>query len=534
MRVLVVENEYESREGLAAMIRSLKPDTTVSTAKDAMSGLSEIAAAPPDLIFLDIRMPGMDGLSMLERIRHTNPNLPVAIISAFDEFAYAQKALRLGACDYLVKPCPAEAIGQILRHTAPNPPSSSIDPINKPYPTDWQNLSALPRWLKGLAEYPAALSQGHTGGFLSLAIARSDDADYLSHVAAALEDDFRVKAREWFAPYGACHVFRNQASGEDAEYVMAALCSGAPSCPPPESIRAFFQEIAALAMMRHGLTMTVAVGGYADDLTRRPGEIYYPLKALAEYSFYLPNGPMLPGDVAVDAKRAFSRERLRSVERAIREGLKNDVNRHVTELFADAAEPPYMPPQRLRYALHAGLSRVIGKLGASLTPQARDLMIERVGALCSDARRLEALESGCRALCLELAEAVEDTHKARASSIMEHCLEYMRAHCGDPALTLDGMAARCHYSPGYFGTLFKQETGQAFVQCLNRMRVEKACGLLMDSRLKVYEIAQRVGFSDFRYFIRVFKQSEGQSPNQYRTAAAHVAPDSIPREEPRL
>ena len=83
-------------------------------------------------------------------------------------------------------------------------------------------------------------------------------------------------------------------------------------------------------------------------------------------------------------------------------------------------------------------------------------------------------------------------------------------------ITLSMVANEIYITSGYLSTLFKQVTGDSFVNYLNRVRIEQACDLLKDVRLKTYEVAYQVGFQDEKYFTKVFKKLKGTSPSHYR------------------
>ncbi len=101
LRVLVVDDEPLARKDLELMLAAEPGIQVLPGAEDGESALSAIAEAKPDVLFLDIRMPGLDGFELLARI--APPDLPLVVfVSAYDEFAL--KAFAVSALDYLVKP----------------------------------------------------------------------------------------------------------------------------------------------------------------------------------------------------------------------------------------------------------------------------------------------------------------------------------------------------------------------------------------------------------------------------------------------
>lgn len=86
----------------------------------------------------------------------------------------------------------------------------------------------------------------------------------------------------------------------------------------------------------------------------------------------------------------------------------------------------------------------------------------------------------------------------------------------DQDLTLEAIANRYYINPNYFSKIFKQETGENFVDYKIRMKMEYAKVLLKKSELKIFEISERVGYDDQRYFSRIFKKYTGMTPNEYK------------------
>lgn len=83
-------------------------------------------------------------------------------------------------------------------------------------------------------------------------------------------------------------------------------------------------------------------------------------------------------------------------------------------------------------------------------------------------------------------------------------------------ITLNEIAGRLNMSQEYLGTQFHKETGEPFSLYIRNYRMAKAKELLIGTQLKQYEIAQRVGYTDAKYFARVFRECTGMSPAEYR------------------
>lgn len=101
-RILIIDDEASLRQTLARILQ--RAGYEVTTAESGEMGLSLLANSPFDLIYMDLRMPGMAGLEALKAIHASQPNLPVILFTAQPDLQSAMEALRLGATDYLLKP----------------------------------------------------------------------------------------------------------------------------------------------------------------------------------------------------------------------------------------------------------------------------------------------------------------------------------------------------------------------------------------------------------------------------------------------
>jgi two-component system response regulator AtoC len=111
--VLIVDDEPILRESLSEWLRD--EGYRVSTAEDAMIALRMIAEAEPDVAVVDIKMPGMDGVTLLKKIKETTPDLPVVMITAHGTIENAVRSMKEGAYDFITKPFPPEKLSVLLQ-----------------------------------------------------------------------------------------------------------------------------------------------------------------------------------------------------------------------------------------------------------------------------------------------------------------------------------------------------------------------------------------------------------------------------------
>jgi two-component system response regulator YesN len=116
-RVVLVDDEHMIIEGLSRVVPWEKLGCEVSgTASNGREGLELIRRVQPHILMTDIRMPNMDGLTMVAALRSELPNLQITVLTAFRDFEYAQTALNLGVCRYLLKPSKMDELNEAI-HT---------------------------------------------------------------------------------------------------------------------------------------------------------------------------------------------------------------------------------------------------------------------------------------------------------------------------------------------------------------------------------------------------------------------------------
>ena len=132
-----------------------------------------------------------------------------------------------------------------------------------------------------------------------------------------------------------------------------------------------------------------------------------------------------------------------------------------------------------------------------------------------------AVEDAIRQVSVQLPARPED-EDMRTAIIRAEISRFIDAHYGED-ISMQDAAAALRYSDAYFCKLFKQCFKVNFSAYLNEYRVNKARQLILDPRLSLKDIGAAVGYSDANYFTRVFKRLTGQTPSEYRVAAAEKA-----------
>lgn len=503
MRIVIVEDEILIREGIVRLVnRIASAHEVVGEAANGREGLSAILTQKPDLVITDIRMPDMDGLEMLTLAQEHGCACPAIVLTAYSEFAYARQAVRLGVIEYLLKPIVVEDFIRALRQA--------------------EQLT-----LKRHAEPTRGLEALHS---LRAVYRNSLEGVPVDHdVRAYLQTEYGVNA--------------------DGPFTLALLSSGA---PPTDSERVAAQALkrrlcqvngdcARLMELEPGKWLAVVTAGTTLQLGSLLVETLGFTRFVASYATC----------AGLNALRATT---LRIQERFDYSIVTGKPFSALEALPPEECLQPFIYPvaveARMRAALWArDIAGVEQEFNAffktALYPaqphsphEIKECYVRLLWALLSNAKergypgaeslgRQTLLETAMSAFTRESLYAARDQVLAALrvpdATAMPTSEMVSRArmliHEGYASgITLEEIAQKLCITAEYLSQQFHREVGVNYSAYMRALRIGKAKELLRTSDLRIYEIANRVGYPDAKYFSRVFKAETGCMPYAYRTA----------------
>lgn len=115
IKVLIVDDHEVLRAGLELIFETVADIKVVGTAADGQSGLEKAQSLKPDLVLTDIRMPKLDGIALIKKLHQDNPQLPIVVLTTFDDQEPIQQAMKLGAKGFLLKDADKDTILNVIR-----------------------------------------------------------------------------------------------------------------------------------------------------------------------------------------------------------------------------------------------------------------------------------------------------------------------------------------------------------------------------------------------------------------------------------
>ncbi len=514
IKVFLVDDEIAIRESLRNSFPWEEEGfQLVGEAPDGEMALPMIRDLEADVLLTDIRMPFMDGIRLCEEVQRTMPWIERIILSGYDDFSYAQRAISLGVREYLLKPVTSQELRQALNRVR-----QQIEEKRH----DRERLTALSRRVssgnhflrdKLLAslftdEGDRADDEALLGQMRSLGVNLTAGCYAVIDISFDAEGEERTACREALngiaevsggcvfvcsAPHGARALVLGD-SHEDTEERAYSFADSAMHLPELIQQRQLLLTIGETVDDFHAIRRSMKSARHIRHLQRAAGQ----------------NGRRIAGaNEILGAPMSLSETELSPLYERLQQASAEDAETILTEYTASM--DPALALGYLRVAALLAAQRMIHDAGGNPREVLREDEI-------TEALRTEG-EAGFHCLAGLLRQAMkyrDESGQGSVSSAVSIARAFLGAHFSDPNLMLQDVADTVHMSQSHLSTLFSQETGLTFTRYLTALRIGKAKELLATTRLRTSQIAFDVGYNDAHYFSYLFKKTTGLTPSEFR------------------
>lgn len=515
-KVFLVDDEVVVREG----IRSSFPWESsgfvlAGEAPDGEIAWSLMQEIKPDILITDIRMPFMDGLTLAGKTAQAMPWVSTIILSGFDEFTYAKKAISLGVKEYLLKPVSAKELQQALERIA-----RLID--------EERRQKADFRQIKQQLQLSSGLRREQLLCELILGTLEKDRRESLLFNARELE--LHIVARHYRV------LLIHPTKGEDLLSLRARvqwLCDSRDGsiylCAMGSSLAALLKGDSKEEMEEEAFGFAQAVRHQTDESVRVAiGAVVSTLFDLRQ-SFdsaqevlstieQRPHWPIMDSsDLGIEIDEVLKLAQGDNLYALLRYAKKEDLQTLLTGYFKATGEGAQQSLLMMNYLYvdsvmtAARIIREAGKDPAELIPT--DLQGQSNLSLFS--KQEEMMQAALQVLSLAFTTR-DENRNSRYSNLIMKAKAYIEERFSDQSLTLGDVAGQVNLSSNHFCTVFTQETGFTFIEYLTELRMQQARELLRMTELRSIDISGLVGYADSHYFSYLFKKTVGQSPRDYR------------------
>ncbi|MCR4721545.1 MAG: response regulator [Lachnospiraceae bacterium] len=519
LKVLLVDDEPVILEGLSMMIdweqEGLK---VVGTAPDGMEALRMIRQLSPDIVITDIKMPRMTGLELLERVREKEKEqISFIVLTGFDDFSYARRALKLEAVDYLLKPVEKKELLTALKKA-----SLICEAIDRSKKTDtdlqkevlFHNIISL---INGKSD-SASLNSikqylGRLTGVRYISIELNENNEVIAK--ATVEEKRRMQKLMYSAcldntedEYRVLFDVSLRGSNYDVGFIYSdeLLHDGI-------SEKEYFAQLRKSIDERLGFPVVFIPGRKVDSLA----DIAVSCKSVAmadslrEWSAYEDaDEAKLAG--FINSGLAVDKNQVDELVKSVTRNRKEDILRQAASLV-----------DTFQGMENRFISMVIDYLIFGLIGTAKELdsqidqeeVLRYISDSVYEEIELKSDSENLSKILVDYAEYLDELRSSNSAGILKNIEDDIRENYREN-LTLKELGAKYYINASYLGQLFKAKYGTTFKSFLHHIRIEKAEDLLINSDMKMYSIAEAVGYKDTDYFIDHFIAEKGCTPSKYR------------------
>ncbi|WP_342561750.1 response regulator [Paenibacillus sp. FSL R7-0345] len=543
-KLILAEDEEDVREGIIAQIDWEKYGfELVEQAENGREAAEVVDRLLPDVVVTDIQMPFMNGLQLAEWIRSRHPNTKIIILTGFDEFEYAQKAIKLQIDEYILKPFSSQELIDVLLKVRAVIEAEIAEKENV-YVLSEHYRKSLPvlreQFLSSLvsrrlplkeisdksSEYSIDLNGRqfqasvisidyiHTGenqGAGSRHVSLRDTGDHNLQLFAILNIAEEICQKHGF---GRVFIHRD-------DVVLLSASQAADEAEITGSTLTVLEEIRQNVQRFLKLTVTAGAGTVCQSAGMLFNSFADAMQAL-DYRLILGNNRVIwIEDVESRSNQllAFDELTQQSLIRTIKLGTVQELKEVVDELFGglDTAQVSTQDYQIFLLEIITSILRVAKESGT----EAADFIGAGISTL-SEINKFNNMGEAKQWIintCTRLMDSIASERQSSYKQLIDQAKDFIRSHYEESDISIGRVCQHLHISTGYFSSIFKKEMKMTFVSYLLQIRLEAAKELLRSTELKAFEIAEKIGFSDPNYFSFCFRKKYGQSPKEYKNSS---------------
>lgn len=518
MDILIIEDEQDILNGMKEAVQQLDERIDrVFAVDNAEIAIELIREHRPQIIVTDIVLPQMTGLDLMEQMQEKDYHPKIIVVSGYSNFSYAQRSIKLGAVDYMLKPFERQEFmrkiqslidliyeeQELLSHMKQDSGSSLLG-----------TRTLRDKFILGLCTNSSPLNENMVHRLKFFDIEWLADSTYSIIAIDRIEQAKEPLTEKEFE----LKVF---AIGNVVEEVLQA-------CQP----FVLFRNI-------HHQWIVIMDSDAIDEMTEAI------ISAIRKYQYIevcigISNPMNAFQSIAKAYEQAIQAMKLAHVNKqghklsfsdieglTVASGHKSDVELMAEYVYMDQ---PKLIEEAVIAVLHT-LTLTVGTNDRQALSQRCMEWVIQVHAALADKLRIKQHQISIQVwvdidLCEDyeqlktflihyFMELSQQITAAPMNPIIEKGTSYLKSNYASN-ITLQGLATELSVHPVWLSQLFKRETKVTFSQYLTELRMEEAKRLLQESNLKIYEIAEQVGYTDLQHFGQVFKKKTGATPKEFR------------------
>ncbi|TCL54639.1 two-component system response regulator YesN [Kineothrix alysoides] len=527
-KIMIADDEGIVIDALKFIIeRNFGDSCVIDSAKTGRSVIELAENFRPDIALMDIQMPGINGIEAMKEIQKSNKNIIFIVVSAYDKFDYAKEAIGLGVMDYINKPIEQKTIVSLLRKAM-----LKIDDDRTKRSNDLlvkEKLETVIPIIESGLIYSVLFQENYaeeTENFKRL-LGIEEDYGYMMvieygdtqdgvHLTNAIGASVRIhpnymRLRETVKEYFAGIVGPMMAN---VVIVFVPCTDEDADNEYEERVKIIENARKMVRKLRNSIDAQFRIGiGSIKKLDEAGSSYTEAMNAFRYTTGSVAHAKDLPMECSYEEDYPIETEKklFEKVQSGDVPGAVSEANRFFDWMISQYANAFMdIKLKAMEFVLWAEKVCYESGGGTYRFESRHDYL-----PTLFEFKNYEELRSWFLTKVRDAAGNVLNNKEKTSVSLVEQAKEYIRSHYFKD-ISLDDVSREVNISPYYFSKLFKEETGENFIEYVTSIRMEKAKELLARTEKSMKEICSEVGYSDPNYFSRSFKKNVGVTPTEYK------------------
>lgn len=498
----------------------------IGEASDGNTALELLTTLKPDILITDIRMPYMDGLQLIEKIREHKLPISVIAISGHRRFDYAYNALKYDVHDFIVKPIGRKELNDAIAKVVHYLNRKSQDDHHIEHIRQQMNISAVQLHRKLLEDCLQGSLNGNTLAQINQNYAASFLPGQYTGIAVRLDMSQEITSESLIVRK--CREvldnFLHDCADEymfhfiDKEALFSILVNTRPeqTSQLTRNIKRMFELLGVTMDVYSHVNITIGVGSTVENIVGIPGTLRMAIMNSRINCVLGAQRIYSSSEFAIEKNRNqhISTVQTKELTQILEFGRINDVSSWLYSVFSCSEE--YYRKHPLE-ALSLGDS-ILDTFQTLCRIRGINIDEDILSHEYAFINRCGTLQDYLQHIICFMQKVLEEDYQLRVQRNnypVECTKNYVAEHLGE-SFKLEDIAKHTMLAPNYLSTLFKKETGETISDYTQKLRLEKAKNLLRTTNLNLNEIAAQVGYSDPKHFSKLFKKTFGIRPQDYR------------------
>jgi two-component system, response regulator YesN len=541
-KLLIVDDEVEVRKGIINKVQWEELGyEIVAEGENGKEALELFEKTMPDVVLTDIKMPFMNGLELAAIVKEKYPTTRIIVMTGFDEFEYAHKAIKLNVSEYLLRPISAQELTDILTKVKNQmdeeiAEKENVEALREHYRKSIPILrekflaslvtSAINK--EEIEEKSRSYGLKLQGKSFMASIISPDKNNPQNNqeenselIKEGAEGEGLLKfavlniVEETLAKYNLGTAFLN---GENVVVITASneVDRDAVSSNTLKALEEINRTVEKFLKAK----VTIGVGNICEDISLVRHSYENALAAL-DYRIFMGKAKIIwIEDIEPTSanKLVFDESKERALSSSIKVGTIEETEGIIDKFFDEITSSKASFKDYQIYIMEMLTTILKAARDSSVDIDEifglnHNLFIELHGL-----RNIQEAQAWFKSISKKIMNYIVQGRQDSYKLVVDEAKDYVKKNYSESDITINGVCNYLHISPTYFSFIFKKETKTTFINYLTNFRMDAAKELLRTTNLKTFEIADKVGYAEPNYFSYSFKKKFGVSPSEYRNS----------------